>query len=129
MTNLEDDEEEVWLSADFYKLSSILRNLLSNAVKFTARGGVVRCVASLVARQSDHTSSLTGHHHHSHSNTTVEPFIELLQIIVTDSGPGLSAVRMFVTSYHIIIIRDNIAIVCLITHFPFLPSYYIVGPA
>lgn len=60
--------KEIYLLADIYSLTTILRNLISNAVKFTPAGGNIRISAEPVGNQ--------------------------MEIKVSDSGVGMSAEAM-----------------------------------
>ena len=64
--------KDIQISADFHKLSQVVRNLLSNAMKFTPVGGSVTVTVSC---------SLVS------SGTFV------LKVCVTDTGHGISQVR------------------------------------
>ena len=76
----------VMLFVDFNKLAQVLRNLFSNAIKFTPRGGCVEVTVVLV----DSVAILA----HQRLPQQVQPITSVLCITVTDTGAGISAVRM-----------------------------------
>lgn len=61
-------DENIHIYADFQMLQTVLRNLLSNAIKYTNPGGSVRLSA--------------------------EEYLESVEIVVTDSGIGISAQKL-----------------------------------
>ena len=50
--NLSESLDQVYIKADDYKISKVLRNLLSNAVKFTPSGGHVTIGAELIQKDA-----------------------------------------------------------------------------
>jgi signal transduction histidine kinase len=65
--------KHIQISADFHKLSQVVRNLLSNAMKFTPIGGSVTVAVSCSLEVSSGTF--------------------FLKVCVTDTGHGISLVR------------------------------------
>ena len=78
-------EEDVWLNADFHKLSTVLRNMLSTAIKFTPRGGRVTLQVSVVNSLASGESAIK-----QLRTVSTNRNEQLLMFSVTDSGAGLS---------------------------------------
>ena len=74
----------ITIEGDKSKLDQVLRNFLSNALKFTPRKGTVEVHTSLVT-----DTIVTDSHPHGIEQT-------FLRIEVTDSGPGISKVRLHI---------------------------------
>jgi two-component system sensor histidine kinase GlrK len=64
---LEAPAQRVWVNADSLRIEQVLDNLLSNALKFSSEGGIVKVLMK------------------------PDPKAGVLQVSVTDSGPGIQA--------------------------------------
>ena len=112
--NFQSDTDKLEVFIDRDKMEKILSNLLSNAFKFTNEGGTIDVKvdrgqltierSETRLRWADRPEPISGKHSARHGSTGHPP-ADSLQIIVSDTGPGIDATRLpyiFDRFYHTI---------------------------
>ena len=98
----ENELQGYYLHADKHKLSQVIRNLISNALKFTPQGGKVNIAVGVYPDNGeltvptideDEDIDVRGNDEERHSSFNACER-KLLRIDVTDSGHGISKVRV-----------------------------------